>query len=91
VPVTLAASPAPCGRGWVLTDHTGSLPLDPGPALEVLVATSAGRSVVVTAEWSTAASAVGALHPVAVHLPERSLDVGPRRVEVWSRRRAGRP
>lgn len=84
VPVTLAATPAPCGRGWVLTDHTGSLPLESGPAIEVLVATSAGRPLVVTAEWSNAAASVGALHPVAVHLAERSLDVGPRRVEAWS-------
>lgn len=87
VPVTLAATPAPRGRGWVLTDDTGSLPLEPAAALEVLVATSGGRPLVVTAEWATASASVGALHPVAVHLAERSLDVGPRRIAAWGGRR----
>jgi hypothetical protein len=73
-PVTVAAAPTLSGGSWSLVDHTGSVPLAPGrEAAPTLVAVSGGRSVGITAEW-TAEGFV----PLAVHGPDRSVDVGPR-------------
>ena len=73
VPVTVRAAPAPSGPGWVLTDDTGSLPVIAGPSFSTLLAVSAGEPVDVTVEWTP----VG-VSPLAVHLDDRSIDIGPR-------------
>jgi hypothetical protein len=73
VPVTVRAAPAPSGSGWVLTDDTGSLPVVAGPSLPTLLAVSAGEPVDVTVEWTPAG-----VSPLAVHLDDRSIDIGPR-------------
>jgi hypothetical protein len=74
-PVTVLAAPTLRGGRWVLADHTGSLPLatDAETGLMVMVAASRGAAVPVTAEWTAAG-----LIPLAVHLPDRSIDLGPR-------------
>jgi hypothetical protein len=64
---------------WALTDDTGSMPLlsdSGGPTdvgLAMLLAVSEGRAVDLTVEWTP--RGVVAL---AVHLDDRSIDVGPR-------------
>jgi hypothetical protein len=76
LPTTVRARPARSGDRWVLTDHTGSLPVleDVPPGhLATLLALSAGDPVDVTVEWTPH----GVL-PVAVHLRDRSVDIGPR-------------
>jgi hypothetical protein len=73
-PAIVRATPTVHDRRWVLTDATGSLPLvGPRRALATLLAASAGASVVVTIEWTP-----WGVQPLAVHLPDRTLDVGPR-------------
>lgn len=73
MPVTVRAAPTVVGGRWVLTDAGGSLALSPdGPGLAALVAASAGPPVDVTVEWTLD----GAV-PLTVHLPDRSLDIGP--------------
>jgi hypothetical protein len=73
-PVTVSASPTLSGGRWILTDHTGSLPLLAGPdGLAPLVALSRGGAVTVSCEWTSAG-----LIPLAVHLDDRSVDLGPR-------------
>ena len=72
-PLCVRAAPARVGARWVLTDRTGSLPLAEGVAgVGPLLAGSEGRSVVVPAEWTP-----GGLIPLALHLPDRTIDVGP--------------
>lgn len=83
LPVTVHARLARTGRGdgsaWALADDTGSLPLldlgtrsfDAGIAM--LLAVSEGRAVDLTVEWTP--HGVVAL---AIHLPDRSIDIGPR-------------
>ena len=72
--MTVAAAPTLAGGSWSLVDHTGSVPLAPGrDAAPTLAAVSGGRPVAITAEW-TAEGFV----PLAVHGPDRSVDVGPR-------------
>ena len=83
-PVTVRATPAPGDGQWVLTDHTGSLPLLPGPDANLrLVALSGGRPVDITCEWTPSG-----LSALAVHLGDgaaaRSVDVGPS--EVYGQR-----
>jgi len=73
VPVTVRAAVAPAGSGWVLTDDTGSLPLLGGRSMATLLAISAGDPVDVTVEWTPH----GVL-PLTIHLPDRSIDIGPR-------------
>ncbi len=73
VPVTVRAAVAPAGSGWVLTDDTGSLPLLGGRSMSTLLAISAGAPVDVTVEWTPH----GVL-PLTIHLPDRSIDIGPR-------------
>jgi hypothetical protein len=74
-PVTVLAAPTLSAGRWVLADHTGTLPLAPdaAPGLMAMVAASRGAAVPLTAEWTAAG-----LIPLAVHLPDRSIDVGPR-------------
>jgi SWIM zinc finger len=71
-PVNVMAAPSIAQGRWVLTDHTGSLPIS-GGAVPELVAVSEGRPVVMTAEWTAAG-----LLPLSVHLADRTVDVGPR-------------
>jgi hypothetical protein len=76
LPATVRATPTRLGDRWVLTDHTGSLPvLDDAPdeCLATLLALSAGEAVDVTLEWTPRG-----VMPLAVHLPARSVDIGPR-------------
>lgn len=71
--VTVSASPTVVDGRWVLTDHTGSLPLLGSRAsLATVLAASSGADVAITAEWTP-----GGLLPLTVHLSDRSLDVGP--------------
>ena len=73
-PVTVSAAPTIERRGWSMADHTGSLPiLSVATSLAPLVALSGGRPVSMTAEWTAAG-----LVPLAVHLTDRSVDIGPR-------------
>lgn len=72
--VTVRAAPTVADGRWVLTDRTGSLPLvGSDDALATLVAASVGDEVPVTVEWTP----YGVV-PLAVHLADRTLDVGPR-------------
>lgn len=79
VPATVRASPASVGGRWLLTDHTGSLPVLAPPGRErdrgvaVLLAASAGAVVDVTIEWTPRG-----VVPLAVHLADRTVDLGPR-------------
>lgn len=74
VPVTVTATPSVDGSRWVLTDGGGALALAPdAPGLATLLAASAGRPVTVTVEWT-----IDGAVPLAVHLPDRALDIGPR-------------
>jgi hypothetical protein len=73
-PVTVRAAPARHNGQWVITDHTGSLPLvTQAPGLAAVVAVSGGAEVALTCEWTNEG-----LIPLAVHLDDRSIDVGPR-------------
>jgi hypothetical protein len=73
-PAIVRAAPTVHDRRWVLTDHTGSLPLiGPKRALATLLAASAGAPVIVTIEWTP-----WGVQPLALHLPDRTIDVGPR-------------
>jgi hypothetical protein len=79
-PVTVRAAPAVSGGRWVLSDHTGSLPLAVGAeGVAPLVAVSRGEELAVTAEWTPAG-----LVTLAAHLgspgesAHRHVDVGPR-------------
>lgn len=70
--VTVLAAPAVAGGRWVLTDHTGSLALiGERRALSSLLAASMGDVVPVTVEWTP-----HGVVPLAVHLADRTLDVG---------------
>ena len=72
-PVCVLAAPARAGARWVLTDHTGSVPLAEGvTGVGALLSCSEGRPVVVAAEWTP-----GGLIPLALHLPDRTIDIGP--------------
>jgi hypothetical protein len=72
--VTVLAAPTVVDGRWVLTDHTGSLPLiGSREALAALLAASLGETVPLTVEWTP-----HGVMPLTVHLPDRALDVGPR-------------
>ena len=74
LPAIVRASPTVADGRWVLTDHTGSLPLlGRARSLGMVVAASAGAPVAVTVEWTPH----GVL-PLTLHMPDRTLDVGPR-------------
>ena len=73
-PAIVQAAPTRHDGRWVLTDDTGALPLvGEGRSLATLLAASAGAPVVVTIEWTP-----WGVQPLAVHLDDRTLDVGPR-------------
>jgi hypothetical protein len=73
-PVEVRAVPTPADGQWLLTDHTGSLPLVGNPgALAPLAAESGGYPVDVMAEWTAAG-----LIPLTVAVDGRLVDVGPR-------------
>jgi hypothetical protein len=71
-PICVTAAPTRADGRWLLTDATGSLPLVDGTSVGTLLACSAGRSAVVTAEWTSAG-----LVPLTVHLADRAVDIGP--------------
>ena len=59
---------------WSLGDDTGSLPLvASAEGLATLLAVSAGRPVDLTIEWTP-----HGVVPLAVHFPDRTIDIGPR-------------
>ena len=73
LPLCVVAAPARVAGQWVLTDHTGSLPLVAGAAgVASLLACSEGAAVPVTAEWTPSG-----LVPLTVHLADRAVDLGP--------------
>ena len=73
LPMTVRAAPGRSGGRWSLGDGSGSIPLLATPvALATLLAASRGAPVDVTAEWTP-----HGVVPLAVHLPGRTLDVGP--------------
>lgn len=72
-PICVVAAPTRSGGRWLLTDHSGSLPLIEGAtSIATLLTCSAGRLATITAEWT----ATG-LVPLTVHLADRAVDVGP--------------
>ena len=77
LPATVRAAPARDRHGWALTDTTGSLPIlgssDADRAVAVLLSASAAGEVDVTIEWTP-----HGVIPLTIHLPDRSIDVGPR-------------
>ena len=78
VPALVRAAPAKSGGRWVLTDDTGSLPLDDAShsvmsGLPVLLAMSAGRAVDLAVEWTPTG-----LVPLTVFGERAAVDIGPR-------------
>ena len=75
-PLAVRAAPALQGGRWVFSDGDGSLPVAPdalaAPGLMDLVALSGGRPLAVAAEWTP-----DGLVPLAAHLDDRVVDVGP--------------
>ena len=71
-PLCVDAALTRAGGRWLLTDSTGSLPLVDGAIVGTLLACSAGRPATVMAEWTPAG-----LVPLAVHLADRVVDIGP--------------
>lgn len=92
-PVCVRATPARRGNQWVLTDDDGALPLlsarvEGGVAassIAALLACSGGEPLTVSAEWTPSG-----LLPVAVHLPDRSIDIGPVHDGLLAQGRVGR-
>lgn len=74
LPAIVRAAPTVESGRWLLADETGSLTLlGDARSLGTVVAASGGAPLVLTVEWTPH----GVL-PLAVHLPDRSFDVGPR-------------
>lgn len=80
VPATVTAALAQSGDRWLLTDAEASLPLlqpsqrvQAGSGLATLLAVTGGRPAELTIEWTP-----HGVTPLAVHLPDRTIDVGPR-------------
>jgi len=74
VPFTVRAAVAADASGFALTDHSGSLPLlASGRPLATLLAVAGGGEVDVTCEWTP-----HGVIPLAIHLADRTLDIGPR-------------
>jgi len=79
VPVTVHARLARAGQAWALADSTGSMPIldlgtrafDAGVAM--LLAVSGGKPVDLTVEWTP-----HGVVPLSIHLPDRTVDIGPR-------------
>ena len=73
-PATVLASPSVLDGRWVLTDVTGSLPLQGDVrTLATLLAAASDGAVSITIEWTP-----WGVQPLTVHLADRTLDVGPR-------------
>ncbi len=78
-PVTLRAEIASSerGGGWSLVDGAGSVPVVAGaPGIDVALACTASGPCAMTVEWTP----LGFL-PVAIHLPDRTVDIGPAHLE----------
>ncbi len=74
VPFTATAAVAADGSGFALTDLSGSLRLiASGRPLATLLAVAGGDAVDVTCEWTP-----HGVVPLAIHLADRTLDIGPR-------------
>jgi hypothetical protein len=74
VPFTVTAAIADVGSGFALADAGGTLPLIArGRPLATLLAVAGGGPVDVTCEWTP-----HGVVPLAVHLADRSIDIGPR-------------
>jgi len=74
VPFTVTASISVDGSRFALADGGGTLPLEAaGRPLATLLAVAGGGSVDVTCEWTP-----HGVVPLAVHLDDRALDIGPR-------------
>ncbi len=73
VPATVRAAVTRSGSSWLLVDDTGSLPLLAGGSIAALLAISAGDLVDLTVEWTP-----HGVVPLTIHLPDRSIDIGPR-------------
>jgi hypothetical protein len=74
VPFTATGSIAVDGSTFALADDTGTLPLiASGRPLATLLAVAGGTAVDVTCEWTP-----HGVVPLAVHLDDRSIDIGPR-------------
>ena len=73
-PAIVRAAPSQAHGRWVLTDHTGSLPVvGPLHSMATLLAASSGDPVALTVEWNPRG-----VTPLALHLDDRTVDVGPR-------------
>jgi hypothetical protein len=73
-PSVVRATPTFEAGRWLLSDGTGSLPvIGPTRSIATMLAASAGLPVVLTIEWSPRG-----VTPLAVHLADRAIDVGPR-------------
>jgi hypothetical protein len=72
-PVTMRAAPTRRGGAWFLADHTGSVPISPvATDITTVLACSGGGAVTVTAEWTPRGFV-----PLALHMSDRTIDVGP--------------
>ena len=72
-PLHVRAAPTYGDGRWLLTDHSGALPIAGQPeSLPTLLAVSAGRPLELTAEWSP-----DGLLPLAAHVEGRTVDLGP--------------
>jgi hypothetical protein len=72
--ITVSASPTLHMGRWLLGDGSGALPLLADErSLASLLAASCGADVIVTVEWTPRG-----LVPLTVHLPDRTIDIGPR-------------
>ncbi|MEP1126092.1 MAG: SWIM zinc finger family protein [Ilumatobacter sp.] len=87
LPASVTAAVARSGNGWSLNDHTGSLPLlgssersgrSGEHGLAALLAASAGAEVDLTIEWTP-----HGVVPLAIHVDDRSIDIGPRAEESF--------
>lgn len=85
LPSSVTALVSRASNGWCLTDETGSLPLleidqhragDGG--LATLLAASGGRAVDLTIEWTP-----HGVVPLAIHLDDRTIDIGRRADESF--------
>jgi hypothetical protein len=72
-PVTVRAAPTRRSGAWFLADHTGSVPISPiATDITTVLACSGGGAVTVTAEWTPRGFV-----PLALHMADRTIDVGP--------------
>jgi hypothetical protein len=80
--ITVSAAPTIHLGRWLLSDGSGALPLLADErSLASLLAASCGTDATVTAEWTPRG-----LVPLSVHLPHRTIDIGPRADSTFVRR-----